>query len=209
MDIGIIAGGLSLIAFGVYIYNIIFGQTRPSRSSWWIISAVWIVLLLSSLSLSPGETWIEKWNTLPANWISLVYIVASLVIAILSIKKGSGEKWEFFDYCCAVLAVISLVFYIGFHAPLLSLVTALLADFFGILPTVKNAWKYPRNEHFFAWLLEVVASILTLSLVTNWTLTQEGFAKWGSPSYLTIMNGLITLCIMRRFFYKRVQNQKS
>lgn len=203
IDIQSLAGIISISAFGIYIYNIWRGKTRPSRSSWWIITAVWVVLLLSSISLSPGDTFVEKWNNVASNWISLSYIIGSLIIAISSLWRGSSEKWGMFDWLCLVLATASVVVYFALDKPLLSLAASVLADFFGILPTVKNAWKFPAQEHMLAWFLEVVASGLVVFAVVNWSVTPAGVADWISPLYLIIMNGIIMLLVARRYFVNK------
>jgi len=194
------AGLLSFGAYGVYIFDIWFGTTRPSRSSWWILSIIWIVLLLSSVALAPGENFVEQFSSTAGGYISLAYILCSLIIAISTIWRGSKELWGLFDWLCLIFAGLSLILFIFVQNPILSLVSAILADIFGILPTIKNAWNYPNHEHFWAWFLTSFASILSLFAITRWTLDLTGASDWLSVFYLLIINILITIIIFYRRF---------
>jgi len=203
MSISLLAGILSLFAYALYIYKIWWGDTRPSRSSWWLLSVVWVVLLLSSISLVNGGTFVEKFISLPGGWLTLSYIVGSLVIAVSTIWRGSSDPWGSFDYTCAGVTAVALVFYLFVGIPIVSLILAIIADLFAILPTVKNAWKFPIHEDFIAWTITLIASILSITAVESWKLTQASFAEWSTPLYLVLINGLITFIIARRFVKKR------
>lgn len=203
MDIALISGIISLAAYILYIYTIWFGSTRPSRSSWWILTVVWTVLLLSSLSLTPGATLKEQFLALPGGWLTLSYIAGSLVIAISTLWRGSSDKWGIFDYMCALFASLSLVLYFVSGIPFLALVMAVIADLFGILPTMKNAWLHPDEEDLKAWVLESIASILALFGISTFFFTAESFAAWSPVVYLVIVNVIITLFITRIFGNKK------
>lgn len=203
MTIALISGIISLAAYILYIYTIWFGSTRPSRSSWWILTIVWSVLLLSSLSLTPGATLREQFLALPGGWLTLSYIAGSLVIAISTLWRGSSDKWGIFDYMCAAFAALSLILYFVSGVPFLALVMAVVADLFGILPTMKNAWLHPDEEDLKAWVLESIASILALFGISAFLFTEESFAAWSPVVYLVIVNVIITLFITRIFGNKK------
>ncbi len=194
----VVSGLISGAAFLIYIANIIWGNTRPSRSSWWIIGVVWIIFLFSSLSLAPGISFLEKWNALAGNWILLAYIVGSFAIAILSLWCGSSDRWGMFDYLCAIFAALAVFLFFVTENSLWSLIFSTIADFCGILPTIRNAWKFPQHEHFFAWFLESISGILVLFAITRWSFDLVGVSDWASPIYLVIMNTLITTIILLR-----------
>lgn len=198
--IGIIAGLVSLFSYGLYIYQIWWGETRPSKSSWWILSVVWTVILLNSISLAPGLDAKEKWGAIAASWLSIAYIVGSLAIAVSTIWRGAHEKWRWTDYVCAFSAGVAIIFYLVVKNPEISLVLSFVADFFGLLPTIENAWKYPEQEDFLAWCLTVVAAVIGLFAVSHWSLSFAGASDWLSPVYLTVFDGLTTALLVRKFF---------
>ena len=193
-----IAGGISFFEYAVYIYDIFERDTRPSRSSWWILSIVWIVFFASSLSLAPGYSFIEKFHNLAGGSLFLTYIAGSIIIAVLSVKYGSRDKINKLDVVCATLTMCSLVLFF-ITTKIYSLIAAIIADFFAILPTIKNAYKYPHQESLRAWILCVIASTIALFAVNKWDTSFESFSDWSNPVYLTVIN-LIILSIM---FFRR------
>ena len=200
--IGITAGVISLLAYGLYIYKIWWGNTRPSKSSWWILSFVWIIVLLSSVSLAPGNTINEQWTSIASRWLSVSYIIGSLVIAVSTIWRGSGKKWNLFDYACLVSAGVAMICYFFFNNSAASLVFAIFADLCGIMPTIKHAWQNPHEEDLTAWIVESFASLLGILAVTHWSLTFQDASDWASPVYLLIIN-IIIVCIIARQFVKK------
>lgn len=201
--IALIAGGLSLFAYGLYIYQIWWGKTRPSRSSWWILTVIWTVVLLSSITLAPGETQIEQWVAVASRWLSISYIIGSLGVAISSVWRGSSEKWGIFDYLCAVSAGVTLVLYFVVKDAVTSLVFGILADLFGLMPTIKHAWTNPEEEDLSAWVLTVVACVLTLFAVSGWSISIEDASDWAIPVYLVIVDLIIVVLIVRRFLFSK------
>ncbi len=193
---GFISGGISLFAYGIYIYAIWYGDTRPSRSSWWILTVVWGVLLLSSLSI--GDSGIQShWTSYVERGITIAYVLGSLVIAISTIWRGSVERWGVLDYLCAVSAGIALLLYFVFDQPVLSFAMSLVADIFGIVPTVRNAYRHPEQEDFAAWGIECAASFLALFAISVWAFSLESASQFLPVFYLVIANSLITILIWR------------
>ena len=190
--LGFVSGGLSLFAYCLYIYSIWWGNTRPSRSSWWILTVVWGVLFASSLSLG-GE---NDWVAYVERAIQLTYVIGSLAIAISTIWRGQNEQWGLTGWLCAGAAGIALVLYfIGQDYLILSLAMSTLADFFGIWPTIQNARKYPENEHLLAWEIEVTASIIALGAISVWALSWGSAGAYLPVFYLIAINGAITFLI--------------
>jgi hypothetical protein len=198
-----LAGFLSLLAHVWYIGTILFGSTRPSKSSWWILGFVWLVVFASSVDLAPGETLDEKLQNCAGGYLTLVYVVGAFVIAVLSVVKGEKDtSWKILDYMCAVGAVMSVVCYLvvayalPVHYMVYTLIISLIADVFGIIPTVKNAWKNPDKEDIWAWGIEWLSSTIAVFAITRWTMYSEGVSDWASPLYLFLGNGSIFFSVV-------------
>ncbi|MCC7436693.1 hypothetical protein IT402_02350 [Candidatus Nomurabacteria bacterium] len=204
--IGVVAGGVSLIAYGIYIYTIWWGKTKPSRSSWWILSIVWTIVLFSSFSLSIGETEQAKWAAVTSRWLSISYIIGSLGVAVSSIWRGASQRWKRFDYFCASSAGFALFLYFFTNNPLASLIFGILADFFGLLPTIKNAQKHPEQENLLSWVITVISCILALFAVSKWSFSVEYMSDWSIPVYLTVVDLLIVIFILRGIIYSKRYN---
>src|SRR3989344_9149248 len=82
--LGEIAGLISFSAYLIYIISTFRGKTKPSRSTWWILTFVGILIFASSYSINAKESM----------RIQLSYIIGPLIIAILSLspKYGYGSK---------------------------------------------------------------------------------------------------------------------
>lgn len=78
---GLLAGGLSLVAFLPYIRNILCGQARPDRATW----LVWSVL--GSVSFA-GQAYEGATNSL---WFVGVQVGGTILVSILSIWRGHGS----------------------------------------------------------------------------------------------------------------------
>lgn len=199
--IGLVAGGISLISYILYIYAIWWGSTRPSRSSWWILTVVWGVVFLSSLSLAPGATHEAQWVALASRWLQVVYLVGALAIAISTIWRGANEKWGRFDYLCAASAGIALILYFVVGSPVWSFVFGVLADFFGLFPTIKHAYQRPDEEDLLAWVLTCVGAVVTLFAIPFWS--RDNASDWIIPVYLTIVDTIPTYFILRYVLKKK------
>src|SRR3989344_628687 len=194
--IGLLAGVLSLVAYGIYIYKIWLGNTRPSRSSWWILTVVWVVVLFSSVSVgTEGE--FGYWTSYVQRGIQVAYIFGSFGVAISTLWRGSPDTWGIWDWLCAIFAGIALILFavLGSEYHFISLILAIFADFFGIAPTIRNAYRYPQHEDFIAWMLECIASFIALFAVSIWAFTVKSAGEFFPILYLVIVNVIITYFI--------------
>jgi hypothetical protein len=184
---GIIAGILSFIAYLSYIVTILLGKTRPSRSTWWVLTLVGM-LIASSYYAGGARTTI---------WIALSYVVGPFIIALLSLKYGEG-KWERLDTYCFTGSIIGAVVWYVAHSALLGLIINIGIDFLGLIPTVKKSFLHPQGENRLAWTLELIASFLNMFAIDRWS-----FSIIIYPIYLLVMNGIIALSLYLPMFKKR------
>ncbi len=175
-------------------------NVRPSRSSWWILSVVWTIVLFSSISLAPGATYSAQWSAIAGSWISIAYIVGSLGVAVSTLWRGSDAKWQYSDYLCAIFASIAVILFFVFKDPQSSLIFGILADFFGLIPTIIHSHRSPQEESFISWCIGTFGSLLGIFAVSHWSLSFESASDWASPIYIFLINISITLLIGFRLF---------
>lgn len=179
---GLIAGALSFTAYLLYIFTTLWGKTRPNRATWWILTAVGCIILASYYSAGARDT----------IWVPVSYILGPLIVALLSLRYGDGG-WTRFDRFCLYGAGVSIILWWFFSSPVLALLTNILIDFLGLLPTVRKAYLRPEGEDRIAWALEFSANAINLFAVGEWI-----FAIAVYPIYLVMMNGLITALLFRQ-----------
>jgi len=172
---GIAAGILSLTAYPIYVRDILRGNTKPSRVTWWILT-------LSNLLLTASYYVSGARDTI---WIPISYSIGFLLIAILSIKYGEGG-WTILDYACLAGALASALAWVFFNSAEIALYMIIIVDFFGLMPTIYKSYLRPLTENKTAWVLATAASLLNIFAIESWTLAISTY-----PIYILITNALV------------------
>lgn len=182
----LVAGFVSIGAYALYIISVFQGKTKPSRSTWWILTLVGLLILLSSYSIGARESM----------WIQVCYVVGPLIIAFQSLKYGYGGKLLPLDKVCLAGATICILIWIIFNSPFVVFLGSIIVDFIGLIPTIKKSYTDPDEEDPTAWSIETIASILNAIGITLWfTATDK---SWIYALYLLVVNGGITLILLYR-----------
>ncbi|MDO8594965.1 MAG: hypothetical protein Q7R93_05675 [bacterium] len=189
---GIAAGILSFAAYLLYIVATLRGTTKPNRATWWILTLVGSLIAASYYSGGARNT----------IWIALSYVLGPAIIAVLSLWYGEG-KWDRLDKVCLTGALISGAVWYFSESSLVALLTNILIDFLGLLPTVKKSYLRPTGEDRPAWTLECMASTLNIFAIERWA-----FAIAFYPLYLLLINGTVTFFLYLPIL-KRLSPQKS
>lgn len=170
---------IELLATARYIRAVLRGETRPSRASWLIWTTLSWLTLAGSIEAGATATSAK----LAASALGVT------AIAVAALVRGTGGLKRS-DVACCALAGCGLGFWMTSDDPVSGLLIFLAADMAGALPTLRDTWRDPRREAPDPWLLGLVSSVLTLPLVDDaaWTTSWEGFAHWGFPIYLTVLD---------------------
>ncbi len=193
-NLGMIAGILSFSAYIVYIISIFKGSTKPSRSTWWILTLVGAIILSSSLSLDLYEN----------IWIQAAYVIGPFILALLSLKYGSGDRFSLLDKICLCGAIGSCLLWLIFNSPLIGFIGSIVVDFIGLVPTIQKSYLRPEEEDPNAWLLETISSILNVVAISSWFTLEE--KDWIYALYLLLINGSLTILLWRKRIYQKIKN---
>lgn len=183
---GQVAGVISFVAYLVYIFTTIQGQTKPNRATWWILTLVGVMIATSYYAGGARDTM----------WVAVSYIAGPLIIAILSLWYGEG-KWETLDKICLTGAIISAIIWYFSSSALIVLSINLLMDFLGLIPTIKKSYLRPMGEDKIAWTMESFAGTLNMFAIETFT-----FAIVLYPLYILIINLFVTLLLYRPMISK-------
>ena len=154
MNLGIVGGIAAILAFVPYIYSIFKEKTKPSRMSWFIWSWLGFLLYFSYKSSGAHDTL----------WIPLVYAIVPLIIFILSFWFGVTGL-DPFDILCLLGSLIGVSLWVITKSPKLALVSFIISDVFGTLPTIKKTYLHPEQENKAAWSIMVSANIINVFAV--------------------------------------------
>lgn len=178
--LGILAGAIAFFAYAIYIRSILRGESKPSRTTWWIWSLMGLVLFLSYF-FSGAE------NTI---WVPLVEFIGPLSIAIFSIRYGEGGLDNKTDMICLIGAIVSIIVWIIFNNPVVALTTNLFIDSFALIPTIRKSYLRPENESFKAWFGTWIADTLNLFAVEK-----ISFALLIYPVYMFISDTVVIIIL--------------
>jgi hypothetical protein len=181
-ELGILAGLISLSGFIPYIISVLRKKTRPSRASWFIWSAVALMIVASYYSVGAR-------NTL---WLALANAFGISIIAILSLRFGKGG-WTVTDKACLGGAGSSIVIWFVSGSAAIALVMNILSDFAGVIPTVKKLIDRAGPEDRLSWGIWLVADTLTLMAAESWDISIIIY-----PLYLFFHSALIFGLTFRR-----------
>lgn len=177
---GIAAGILSFVAYPVYIRDILRGETKPSKVTWWVLALLNAVLTASYYASGARDT----------IWIPISYTIGFSAVAILSLKYGEGN-WQKSDWICIIGAAVSLLLWWFFQSAELALYLIIITDFIGLAPTIYKTYKRPWTESKLSWTIAMIASALNVVAIENWSPAISLY-----PLYVVITNTLITAFIL-------------
>jgi hypothetical protein len=184
--IGYIAGLVTFLAYGLYAWSILKGRTRPSRSTWFIWTALTILIAVSYSVTGADDT---LWSAYGAG-------VGTFIIFLLSIKYGVGG-FEMIDKFVLIGAVLGIMLWYISGSAFLALLAYLTADLMGAIPTAVKTYISPWEEEWFPWAVTVSANVLNVIALdfTNFTQWELDVAVY--PFYMILINGLILFFILR------------
>lgn len=168
----ILSGIVVLIGGPPYLMDILKGKTRPQRTTWFIWSVQGLIAFGSQVGL--GAHWSLVFAGLNA--------AGNLTVFLLSLKFGVGG-WKRIDMAALVIACVGLIISIAARAPFIALLGVILADFAGVVPTVRKTFLMPKSETSITWLALGTSSLLAIGSVGAWR-----FSLLLYPAYMAFVN---------------------
>lgn len=182
--LGLFSGILILSSFVSYIFGIIRGTTKPNRATWFMLSAISLLIATSYYDLGAKSTF----------WPAASVATGTVVVALLAIRFGSGG-WNWLERVCIAACSVSAIFYMYSDSPLTILILSLLMDGAALVPTMRHAIQSPHEEDKTAWTLTLIADALAVAAIDQWH-----FSIIVYPLYMVIVNGIIVVILFRFHF---------
>ncbi|MFA6301336.1 MAG: hypothetical protein WC609_03225 [Candidatus Paceibacterota bacterium] len=175
---------IQLVGVFFYIKNMYKGTTKPNRVTW----IIWALApLISSYLMWQTGARLSILPVFMAGFNPVLVLLASFVI-----KKGFWQINKF-DIVCGMIALLALVLWIVTRNLSVSIIFAILSDFLAALPTLVKSWKYPDTETSLVYAGGIVANILGLLIIKNWS-----FPTYSPGIYFIIINFMLVFSIYRK-----------
>jgi hypothetical protein len=179
MTLGEFGMVLAMIGPAPYVWLIIRGAVRPSRTSW----GVWTLILALAI-------W--GYDSAGANdsiWFLVGDFSATAAVFFLSLWRGVGG-WTRTDVTCVMLAGLSLLLWQATNIPLFGLWGALIADVIALIPTLIKSLRDPQSEGASAYLFSGLGAMCGFLAVAQWN-----FSLLFYPAYLFLANMLLAVVV--------------
>lgn len=187
--LGTIFTVIAYIPYGVYTFK---STIQPSPITWFVISFIGFVTVLSYKEVGAFETL----------GLAIVNFLGPIIIFILTLVHPNKKAWRNKDFKFLVFSFFAILIWLLTKSPVLALFFNLFADFLGFLPTIKKSWHKPYSEDLLSWSLFVIGGLFNFLAIKDFN-----FAIIVYPLYIVGAEGLVlTFLIIRR---SKVQRNKE
>ncbi len=176
----VISTVLVLLSPIVYIRSILGGETKPHRTTRFVI---WAITLLSTWSLIDS-------NFSAAFWLSAASMIQTSVVLALSFKHGYGG-WAKLDIICLIIAAVGVIIWQVSGKPLLGLYASIIADVVGNIPALVKTYRLPYSENWQFFALDTLSGTLSFMALTSYSIYTASY-----PAYIVVINGAMAVLIL-------------
>lgn len=185
--------GFMAISYGVYIFSIYKGKTRPHPFSWFIWGLLTGIAFFAQLSDGGGiGTMITALSTIISFFIAGIGYIKREYITI-----SRSDQWAF------ALSLLAIPLWYFTDTALWSIILITLIDTVGFYPTYRKSWHHPEQESSLSFALGGAKHFFTIMALENISVITVLF-----PFSLVLTNfGLIILIFLRKKLLTKAQNQ--
>lgn len=180
--LAVLSGIVAVLAALPYIRDVLKGRTRPNVVTWFTWSLLNIITAVAALSGGAVQTAIFAAAT----------GLCTATVTVLGLRNGV-KKYTPFDVICQLLAILSIVAWLVTKEPVSALVFTIAASFIGSLPTIRHAWKAPREETWQFFGIDALSAAIACLAVVN-----RDFLSLAFPIYILLDDLLIAGIILMR-----------
>ena len=180
--LGLLAGALGIIGTVPYVRDTLRGTTRPHRGTWFIWSALAIIVVLSQYA--DGASW-----SLVAAVVSAV--LTSIVFA-LALQRGEGRLRPG-ERAVIAVAGIGVVGWLVAREPVVGTSCVIAADLLGVAMMIPKIYREPASETLATFSLAGISGAAAAGAVGGADLSLLLY-----PVYYLLANGALALLICVR-----------
>lgn len=178
-----------------YLYDTVFGNTKPNRVTWLLWALFPIIIFVSQRSQGVS---LGLWATVAAGFTPALIFLASFI------NKKAYWKTELLDYICLGLAIVGITLWAVTDQPNVAILFSILADLAAAVPTIIKSAKHPESESWQAYTISCVGFLLTLLAISDFTFESAAFVI-----YLTVNEGVLAYLASRKHATNTVKSKKQ
>jgi hypothetical protein len=179
-----VAAFASFVAACLYIRAMFKGETKPNRVTWFMWSVAPFVATAAAVSSGVG------WAVIP---VFMSGFSPFLILTASFFTRKAYWKLSSFDYLCGVFSGLAIVLWYLTSNPNVAIVFAILGDALAAVPTFIKAWRNPRTESAWPFIIGVFSPMTSFLAASTF-----GFSDLAFPIYLIAINILLLFPIARR-----------
>ena len=170
-----------------YIRDILKGKTKPNIVSW--ITWTLLTAVATIAEFAAGEYRTAVFTSFAC--------VATAAVVLLGIRRGH-LRYSVLDIVCQIGALSGFILWWLFNTPVAAVIAAVSIDFIGAIPSLRHAWKKPKEETWTTFALAGIGAIFGIASLHAFNATSLMYA-----SYIVVINIIFSTIIVTR---RRSQN---
>lgn len=167
-----------------YIHSMFRGSTAPNRVTWFMWSVAPFVATAAAISNGVGLAVIPVFMS---GFSPFLIFTASFFAKKVCWKLGA------FDYVCGLLSGLAIVLWYLTSNPEVAIIFAIVSDALAAVPTLLKAWRNPKTESTWPYLIGTFAPLTSFLAASVWSFSAVGF-----PIYLMAINVALLLPLVRK-----------
>jgi hypothetical protein len=185
---GALAVVITLVAYGIYVWQTLRGEARPHPLSWLIFGILTGTAYLVQFDEAAG----------PGSWVMGITAIVCLLLCLMSFWRGE-RTFPWYEWAFLLAAAVIFIFYLWSREPTTAAVLAAIVSVLGFGPTVTKAWQRPHSDSITTFTLNSIKFIPAFFAMDNLTV-----ATCVMPAALVVANAAVALIIYARRSRHRV-----
>jgi hypothetical protein len=179
---GAIAVAIAVVAYAIYAWQSLRGESRPHPLSWLIFGI-----------LSGTGYWIQFDEAAgPGSWVMGITAVVCLLLCLMSFWKGE-RTFPWYEWAFLFAAAVIFLFYLWSREPTVAAVLTAIVNVMGFGPTVTKAWARPYSDSITTFTLNSIKFIPAFFAMDSLSV-----ATCVMPAALVAANAVVALLIYAR-----------
>ena len=177
------SGLLGLFSVAPYLRDMFRGATRPNLTSWFTWTLLYGIATAAEFDAGAGRTAL----------FTGAIAVSTLLVIVLGLRLGRASV-SAFDLACQVAALGGILLWQLLDSPTAGVLAVTAVDLIGALPTVRHAWRSPREETAATYAIAAVAAVCALAALRAYTVVSMTYEV-----YVVALNaGVAAIIVTRR-----------